>query len=357
MKKGFILGLTIGIVLTGASLVLASSQIQAILNDQIKVTLNGKIQEFKDETTNEIQYPITYHDRTYLPLRTVANLVGVNVDYDKNSNTALLTTKNYSEPKNIDFTYEDLIGTWYIVNPYNEYDKIVFKDSENVEYYLDDYYCISGTYGIQGNAIGMDFSNYFESNEYDNSFTFYVTGEMIGKGKMQISSSPKYMPNGSDVYYYDYSEIVDIEDMRETFNKTGRVFAKETDFRNESITWLNGMWKLESQFLPEKTTNVAALHFKENTVGYGGIYQYSIAGGYFVDEDIIEVHFNKYSAVSVDEQKVDEQVIRFLILDDNRLMVLDDAKNVIYDNPNYNDHTVSTRDIYLKEGFIFDRSN
>ena len=53
MKKGFILGLTTGVVLTGASLVLANSQIQAILNDQIKVTLNGQVQELKDETTND----------------------------------------------------------------------------------------------------------------------------------------------------------------------------------------------------------------------------------------------------------------------------------------------------------------
>ena len=94
MKKGFILGLATGVVLTGASLVFANSQIQAILNDQIKVTLNGQVQEFRDETTNEIQYPITYKNRTYLPLRTVANLVSVDVDYDANSNTAILNNKN-----------------------------------------------------------------------------------------------------------------------------------------------------------------------------------------------------------------------------------------------------------------------
>lgn len=94
MKRGFLLGLATGMVVTGASLVMASSQIQAILNDQIKVTLDGKVQEFRDETTNEVQYPITYHDRTYLPLRTVANLVGVGVDYDAKTNTAILTTEN-----------------------------------------------------------------------------------------------------------------------------------------------------------------------------------------------------------------------------------------------------------------------
>ena len=109
MKKGFILGLTTGVVLTGASLVLANSQIQAILNDQIKVTLNGQVQEFKDETTNETQYPITYHDRTYLPLRTVANLVGVDVDYDASSNTAILNTRNILANNIINETNKELL--------------------------------------------------------------------------------------------------------------------------------------------------------------------------------------------------------------------------------------------------------
>ena len=96
MNRGFVIGLATGLTVAGASLVLANSQIQAILNDQIKVTLNGQLQEFKDETTNEIQYPITYHDRTYLPLRTVANLVGIDVDYDANTNTAILENSVFS---------------------------------------------------------------------------------------------------------------------------------------------------------------------------------------------------------------------------------------------------------------------
>ena len=94
MKKGFVIGLLAGFMVAGASLVLANSQIQAILNHQISITLDGKMQVMRDETTNEIQYPITYHDRTYLPLRTIANLLGVKVDYDAESNTAILKTTN-----------------------------------------------------------------------------------------------------------------------------------------------------------------------------------------------------------------------------------------------------------------------
>ncbi len=123
MKKGFVLGLATGVALTGASLVLANSQIQAILNTQIKVTLNGQVQEFMDETTNETQYPITYNNRTYLPLRTVANLVGVDVDYDINNNTAILKTKDYIESEDNPKLYsnEEIIRILKQIDELKEY--------------------------------------------------------------------------------------------------------------------------------------------------------------------------------------------------------------------------------------------
>lgn len=93
MKKGFILGMCVGLTVAGASLVFANSEIRAILNNKIKVTLNGITQTFRDETSNAVQYPITYENRTYLPLRTVANLVGVEVGYDEKTNTAILEAK------------------------------------------------------------------------------------------------------------------------------------------------------------------------------------------------------------------------------------------------------------------------
>ena len=89
-----VLGTVAGIMIGGLTVVGANQAIQAIQNTEIKVSLNGQVQEFKDETTGEIQYPITYHDRTYLPLRNVANLAGLNVDYDLNTNTAILNNKD-----------------------------------------------------------------------------------------------------------------------------------------------------------------------------------------------------------------------------------------------------------------------
>jgi hypothetical protein len=89
-----IFGALAGFMIGGFTVVGANQAIQAIQNTEIKVSLNGQVQEFKDETTGEKQYPITYHDRTYLPLRNVAQLSGLNVDYDNKTNTALLTNKN-----------------------------------------------------------------------------------------------------------------------------------------------------------------------------------------------------------------------------------------------------------------------
>ena len=83
-------GTIAGFVLGSITIVGANQAIQAIQNTEIKVSLNGLVQTFKDETTGEVQYPITYHNRTYLPLRNVAQLAGLNVNYDENTNTAIL---------------------------------------------------------------------------------------------------------------------------------------------------------------------------------------------------------------------------------------------------------------------------
>lgn len=101
---GFILGTTLTVS--------AGTWIQAYRNDEIKITLNGKEQTFRDATTNEIELPITYNNRTYLPLRSLATLLGISVDYDANTKTAILETKNDGKlrPKTIGEFFEDALG-------------------------------------------------------------------------------------------------------------------------------------------------------------------------------------------------------------------------------------------------------
>lgn len=96
--KSIILGVIIGIVIT--SCVFAESKtIQAFYND-IKIEINGKLIELKDAKGNKIE-PFIYEGTTYLPVRAVAESLGMEVAYVETTNTVKLTTVTdavYEEP-------------------------------------------------------------------------------------------------------------------------------------------------------------------------------------------------------------------------------------------------------------------
>ena len=85
-----IFGIAAGFILGSTTAVIANQTIQAIQNTEVSVCLDGEFQTFRDASTNEIQYPITYHDRTYLPLRNIADLMDIDVDYDAKNNIVIL---------------------------------------------------------------------------------------------------------------------------------------------------------------------------------------------------------------------------------------------------------------------------
>ena len=120
-------GTLAGVMVGGLTVVGANQAIQAMQNTEIKISLNGQVQEFKDETTGETQYPITYNNRTYLPLRNVAKLSGLNVDYDNNSNTAILSNKGYTSEQLVELAKE-----YYTLNSKSSYvPKNVVVDNES----------------------------------------------------------------------------------------------------------------------------------------------------------------------------------------------------------------------------------
>lgn len=88
MKK-FIAGMICGAALMFSTSVLASGayeQITAYLDHSISVQLDGK----KVELANT---PVNFDGSTYLPLRELAGVVGLSVDWDEGSKTAKLSTK------------------------------------------------------------------------------------------------------------------------------------------------------------------------------------------------------------------------------------------------------------------------
>ncbi|AZK48647.1 stalk domain-containing protein [Paenibacillus lentus] len=70
----------------------ASSQLQeikAFLNGGLKVRVDGNIAQLKDANGKSV-LPITYNGTTYLPVRAVADVLGVAVKYDAQANEVLL---------------------------------------------------------------------------------------------------------------------------------------------------------------------------------------------------------------------------------------------------------------------------
>lgn len=101
MKKvtNTITAATLGIVIGSSMTALAGTYVQAYKNTEMNLSMNGQICILRDETTGEREYPLTYNNRTYIPLRSVATLFGYDIGYDNATNTATVNTKDYVEPE------------------------------------------------------------------------------------------------------------------------------------------------------------------------------------------------------------------------------------------------------------------
>jgi len=92
MKKRVILSFCIVIALIGSAVVVASGQLQnisAYLNHGVTIKYNGEVQTMFDANGTQV-HPITYNGTTYLPVRAVADMLDVPVDWDAANNTVLL---------------------------------------------------------------------------------------------------------------------------------------------------------------------------------------------------------------------------------------------------------------------------
>lgn len=102
MKKLFSNAAKVGAgIILGASMTAYASMTllsNVYLNDEISISVNGQVQILRDATTNEREYPLTYKGRTYIPLRSVATLLGYKVDYIEETKTATVDDKDYVKP-------------------------------------------------------------------------------------------------------------------------------------------------------------------------------------------------------------------------------------------------------------------
>ena len=94
MKKrlqGLIAGVLIGAMFTsGVGFAKQISTTTELFYNNIKISLNGQEVLPKDANGNYVE-PFTINGTTYLPVRAVANALGIDVDWDGSTNTVILS--------------------------------------------------------------------------------------------------------------------------------------------------------------------------------------------------------------------------------------------------------------------------
>jgi len=92
MKKKWILMLAVVMLFAFTAGVVAAPDVQQItakLATDFKITLNGNAWAPKDADGSDL-YPLVYKNRTYLPVRAVAEALNVKVDWDAKTSTVIL---------------------------------------------------------------------------------------------------------------------------------------------------------------------------------------------------------------------------------------------------------------------------
>lgn len=85
-----------------------SETVTASLNQEIRIYYNSKLQLFTD-VDGKVVYPISYNGTTYLPVRAVSNLFGLNIDYNAESYSVLIRKNlNTDEANNVENIISDL---------------------------------------------------------------------------------------------------------------------------------------------------------------------------------------------------------------------------------------------------------
>ncbi len=93
-KIKLILSSVAGFLIGGTCVLAGNATLNAILNKEVKIIINGTPVTITDEKTNETLYPITYNDRTYLPVRNLSNIFNKNIGYDVDENAVEIGLAN-----------------------------------------------------------------------------------------------------------------------------------------------------------------------------------------------------------------------------------------------------------------------
>ena len=200
-----IAGLMAASLCVGATAAGGLEQIQAYLNRDITIKLDGQTQTMYDAKGNRV-YPITYNGTTYVPIRAVSNMLDIDVEWDGANNTVLLGQTGAAK----DFIEE--------LKPYATDKAYCFASSnkktkeiagKTYDHYITGYdagYTGKVYYDLGGKYTTLSFQAYAASDYY-NSTTLYFYGDNDSLLK-KVELTPLALPQ---TYTVDVSGVQQLE--------------------------------------------------------------------------------------------------------------------------------------------------
>lgn len=244
--KGFTLGFLVAVLLFALVIPAVAStvkQINATYKD-IKITLDGVQIVPKDANGNAIE-PFVSGGTTYLPIRGIANALGLGVDWDGKTNTVILQTKKEEqkpEPPKVDnwkITYQDCNLSESSIGKEANYDAIV--EIENTG--TSDLYLKDATFDFEDKSGHLLETKSFVSADPEiiapgEKGYFYSSGslEKVGLNTEYVFvPSLKVEQSKNSIIRYEISDTSK-ENTSYGVNITGRV--KNTTDKDDSLVWV-----------------------------------------------------------------------------------------------------------------------
>lgn len=199
MKKrlqGLIAGVLIGAMLTsGVVFAKQASETISVIYDNIKILIDGKEYQPTDVNGNLVE-PFIYNGTTYLPVRAIANAFDKEVDWEAQTNTVTLGSKNYDwldQMGYVDYEYS-AVGNSFSAIPEGTMASDGIKYDRGIQFRLHDY--TTGMWGNGGTVVNNDGS--MECNEnisyllnksyktFDGTLTFLGDEYKIGQAAIKF---------------------------------------------------------------------------------------------------------------------------------------------------------------------------
>ena len=210
--RGFILGVLVTVLLMASFTAIASTGAKTIeiLYNNIKIALDG-VQVTPRDVQGNIVEPFIYQGTTYLPLRAVANALGLAVDWDNESKTVVLGTGGLSGDLSKDnpASMEALtMATNAEFPPYEFYKggKIVGIDIEIAE-------AIAKKIGMKLSIEDIDFDSVVQSIE-TGKYNMAMAGLIVtDASKERVNFSTSYATGVQVIIVPEGSSITSVEDL------------------------------------------------------------------------------------------------------------------------------------------------